>query len=98
MPIRVAADIRRMNEEEFKARAYEVMGHVFDVQRELGRLFHEKIFASRRPRLRRKSKYALESTCWARNECDWRRRASPSASPPWRRSGSTISRIIFIDC
>ena len=27
MPIRVAADIRRMNEEEFKARAYEVMGH-----------------------------------------------------------------------
>ncbi len=43
MPIHVAADVRRMEEEEFKARAYEVMRHVFDVQRELGRLFHEKI-------------------------------------------------------
>lgn len=44
MPIHVSADIRRMDDEEFKSRAYEVMRHVFDVQRELGRLFHEKIY------------------------------------------------------
>jgi GxxExxY protein len=44
MPIQVGAEIRRMNENEFKARAYEVMRHVFDVQHELGRLFHEKIY------------------------------------------------------
>ncbi len=44
MPIYVAADIRRMEEEEFKVRTYEVMRHVFDVQRELGRLLHEKIY------------------------------------------------------
>ncbi len=44
MPIRVAAEIRRMDDEEFKARTYEVMRHAFDVQCELGRLFHEKIY------------------------------------------------------
>lgn len=33
-----------MGDEEFKARAYEVMRHVFDVHSELGRLFHEKIY------------------------------------------------------
>lgn len=44
MPIHIGAEIRRMTEEEFTARAYEVMGHVFDVHRELGRLFHEKIY------------------------------------------------------
>lgn len=44
MPIRVGVEIRRMGDEEFKARVYEVMGHVFDAHRELGRLFHEKIY------------------------------------------------------
>jgi iron complex transport system substrate-binding protein len=44
MPIRVEAEIRRMEDEEFKARVYEVMRHVFDVHNELGRLFHEKIY------------------------------------------------------
>jgi GxxExxY protein len=44
MPIHVGAQIRRMEDEEFKARTYEVMRHVFDVHRELGRLFHEKIY------------------------------------------------------
>lgn len=44
MPIRVGTEIRRMDDEEFKACAYEVMSHVFDVQRELGRLFHEEIY------------------------------------------------------
>ncbi len=32
------------DDEECKARAYEVMRHVFDVHAELGRLFHEKIY------------------------------------------------------
>jgi hypothetical protein len=31
MPICVGAEIRRMKEEEFKARVYEVMRRVFDV-------------------------------------------------------------------
>jgi GxxExxY protein len=44
MPIHVGAEIRRMGDEEFKARVYEVMRHVFDVQQELGRLFNEKIY------------------------------------------------------
>ena len=44
MPICVGAEIRRMKDEEFKARVYEVMGHVFDVHNELGRLFQEKIY------------------------------------------------------
>ena len=44
MPIRVGAEIRRMDDDEFRARMYEVMRHAFDVQRELGRLFHEKIY------------------------------------------------------
>ncbi len=44
MPIHVGAEIRRLDEEEFKARAYEVMSHVFDVQKELGRLFYEPIY------------------------------------------------------
>ena len=44
MPIQVAADIRRMDDEEFKERAYGVMRHIFAVHGELGRLFHEKIY------------------------------------------------------
>jgi GxxExxY protein len=44
MPIRIGAEIHQMNDEEFKSQVYEVMRHVFDVQRELGRLFPEKIY------------------------------------------------------
>ena len=44
MPIHVGAEIRRMEDNEFKERVYEVMRHVFDVHCELGRLFHEKIY------------------------------------------------------
>ena len=33
-----------MNNEQFKASVYATMRHVFDVHRELGRLFHEKIY------------------------------------------------------
>ena len=44
MPIHVGADIRQVDDEEFKARVYEVMHHIFDVHRTLGRLFHEKIY------------------------------------------------------
>ena len=35
-----------MNDDEFKACAYKVMSHIFDVHRELGRLFHESIYQS----------------------------------------------------
>ena len=44
MPIHFAAEIRRLEDEEFKTRVYEVMRHVFAVQNDLGRLFHEKIY------------------------------------------------------
>lgn len=44
MPIEVRTAVRRMDDREFKARVYEVMGHTFDVHAELGRLFHEKIY------------------------------------------------------
>jgi GxxExxY protein len=44
MPIHFGAEIRRLDDEEFKARVYEVMRHVFDVHGELGRLFHENIY------------------------------------------------------
>jgi GxxExxY protein len=33
-----------MDKEEFTARAYEAMRHIFDIRGELGRLFHEKIY------------------------------------------------------
>jgi GxxExxY protein len=33
-----------MGDEEFSARTYEVMGHAFDVQREMGRLFQEAVY------------------------------------------------------
>ncbi len=44
MPIRAGAEIRQMEQREFKARAYDVMRHVFAVQKELGRLLHESIY------------------------------------------------------
>lgn len=44
MPIHVGAEIRQLGDEEYKACVYEAMRHIFDVQRELGRLFHEKIY------------------------------------------------------
>jgi GxxExxY protein len=44
MPIHIGADIRRMDDREFAATVYEVMRHVFDVHRELGRLFNERIY------------------------------------------------------
>ncbi len=44
VPIHVGVELRRMDNEEFKACAYEVMSHAFDVQKELGRLFHESIY------------------------------------------------------
>ena len=44
MPIRVGVELRRMSDTEFSDCVYGVMGHVFDIQRELGRLFHESIY------------------------------------------------------
>jgi len=40
MPIHVGAEIRRMDDEKSEARTYEVMSHVFDVQKALGREWH----------------------------------------------------------
>ncbi len=44
MPIHVGAEIRRLNDEDFKAIVYEVMRHIFAIQNDLGRLFDEKIY------------------------------------------------------
>ncbi len=44
MPICAGVELRRMEDEEFKQCAYEVMSHVFEAQEELGRLFHESIY------------------------------------------------------
>lgn len=44
MPITPRSEIRRMSQQEFGELAYMVMGHVFAVHRELGRLFDEKIY------------------------------------------------------
>jgi GxxExxY protein len=44
MPIIVGADIRPMSLEEFKAAAYEVMGVVFEIHHDFGRLFDEWIY------------------------------------------------------
>jgi GxxExxY protein len=44
MPIRVGADIRRMDDEEFGETVYDVMRHIFNVHGELGRLFNERIY------------------------------------------------------
>ena len=44
MPIRIGANIKRLDDEQSAACVYEVMRHVFDVHREFGRLFQEKIY------------------------------------------------------
>jgi GxxExxY protein len=44
MPISLKHPIRRLSQEEFGDIAYEVMRHVFDVHRDLGRLFSEEIY------------------------------------------------------
>ena len=44
MPITIDADLRRLSQDEFGRVAFEVMGHAFDVHRELGRLFDESVY------------------------------------------------------
>lgn len=44
MPVRVHAETRRMDQEEFGRVAYEVMNCVFGLHNELGRFFHEDIY------------------------------------------------------
>ncbi|OYV77998.1 MAG: hypothetical protein B7Z73_19865, partial [Planctomycetia bacterium 21-64-5] len=44
MPITIDADLRRLSQGEFGAIAFKVMGHAFDVHRELGRLFDEGVY------------------------------------------------------
>ena len=64
MPIRVGTELRRMEDEEFKTRTYEAMRHVFDVHRDLGRLFNEKVYqrelARRIPDAQREVPIALD--------------------------------------
>jgi GxxExxY protein len=44
MPIQVSATILRLDQNDFGRIAYEVMGHVFEIHREFGRFFDEKIY------------------------------------------------------
>ncbi|MBM3878691.1 MAG: GxxExxY protein [Verrucomicrobia bacterium] len=56
MPIIVHGPIRRLSQSEFRDLSYTVMRHVFDMHRDLGRLFDEKIYkrelARRAPAIR----------------------------------------------
>lgn len=44
MPITISSPIRRLSQGEFGELAYSVLGSVFEIHREFGRLFHEKIY------------------------------------------------------
>jgi GxxExxY protein len=44
MPATVRAELRRVDEGEFADAAYVVMGHVFEIHREFGRFFDERIY------------------------------------------------------
>lgn len=44
MPVVVGAPLQRLSEEEFGRIAYDVLGCVFDIHREFGRFFDEKIY------------------------------------------------------
>ena len=44
MPIKVDAELRVLSQSEFAGIAYEVMGVVFELHKELGRLFDEKVY------------------------------------------------------
>ena len=44
MPITVGADVRQVDDGTYKQLVYSTMGHVFDVQRDLGRLMDERIY------------------------------------------------------
>jgi GxxExxY protein len=58
MPVQVMAPIRRLTQAEFGDLAYIVMGHVFELHREFGRFFDERIY--KRELARRCSSVALE--------------------------------------
>lgn len=44
MPVHIDADLRYMNQDEFGKTAYDVMEHVFEVHRSMGRFFDEDIY------------------------------------------------------
>lgn len=44
MPISIDSDVRRLSQDELGLIAYEVVGHAFDIHRELGRFFDEAIW------------------------------------------------------
>lgn len=44
MPISTSPPVRRFSQEDFGKVAYEVVGHAFEVHRELGKKFHESVY------------------------------------------------------
>ncbi len=44
MPVRIEYDVRRLTQDEFAAIAYRVMGQLFEIHRDFGRLFDEEIY------------------------------------------------------
>jgi GxxExxY protein len=44
MSVRIDYDVRRLTQDEFAAVAYRVMGQLFDIHRDFGRLFDEEIY------------------------------------------------------
>ena len=46
MPVSVNAELVRLSQQEFAEIAYRVMGEAFELHRELGRLFDEKVYQS----------------------------------------------------
>jgi GxxExxY protein len=44
VPISISRPLRRLSQKEFGEIAYETMRHVFDIHRELGRFFEERIY------------------------------------------------------
>ncbi len=44
MPVRSKYKVRRLTQQEFAALAYQVMGKLFEIHEDLGRLFDEQIY------------------------------------------------------
>ena len=44
MPVCVKHEVRRLSQREFSAVAYQMMGKLFEIHEDLGRLFDEEIY------------------------------------------------------
>ena len=44
MPVHVKHDLQRLTQDQFAKTAYRVMGHLFEIHRDFGRLFDEEIY------------------------------------------------------